>query len=114
MRVLNVGLVVFLSLPGIGVGQDSAHIKGLLPPTAVSATRLAEVSLTRLLNSVKVETDGAVGVPMLKVRVLSAWGQYSGQDWIASRLNCLSRSRQTKRARHFVCLSSLIRQWSLW
>ena len=80
MRVLNAGLVVFLSVPRIGIGQDSVHIKGLPPPTAVHATPLAEGGLARLLNSIKVETDGAVGVPMLNVRVLSTWGQYSGQD----------------------------------
>jgi hypothetical protein len=80
MRFLNPGFLVFLSIPRIGVGQDSVQIKGLPLPTAVHATPIGDGSLTRLLNSIKVETDGAAGIPMLNVRILSTWGQYSGQD----------------------------------
>ena len=80
MRILNALVFVLVTAPRPGVAQDSVHIMGLPQPTAVRATGIPDVSLTRLLNSVKVETDGAVGVPMLNVRILSEWGQPSRQD----------------------------------
>ena len=88
MRILNVALFLLLTAPRPCVTQDSVHIRGLPQPTAVRATPVGDVSLTSLLNSVKVEADGAVGVPMLSVRVLSAWGQPSRQacDCLTTRL----------------------------
>ena len=80
MRILNATLFLIAAAPRPCLAQDSVHIRGLLQPTAVRAAPVADVSLTSLLNSVKVEVDGAVGDPMLNVRILSAWGQPSRQD----------------------------------
>lgn len=62
------------------LAQDTVVLRGVPSPEGIVATPVRDSSFVRLLNGIHVLAEGMVGIPGIQVRLLGAWGEWSGQD----------------------------------
>lgn len=80
-RVTCLALVLLVAGAGPSVlAQESTGIRGVPAPARIVGAPVRDSSFVRLLNGIRVLAEGFVGVPGVQVRVLGAWGVWSGQD----------------------------------